>query len=345
MTSQIVARTQAARQIANLSAHECEATVHNFRPVSSGARRFPTIHANRFGISATLTPQDDYRDASSTLEYIGGNQSTYKLRMKSLRKGARKTSSWIALCNRICTFLSLQNLSSVWVSNVAFRKNHAEWDHWVYPASRPFSTAGKDVCDGIVWPSDALDIALSQSAPKRLRQWGYLVSYMLDAVTQNHELEYKTLLLCTMIDSVIRRHSEERSQKHFLTRGQRRAVTKGLSNWLNQWCFREQNVDSGDVSEIRGNISSIFRPAESSFRDNIKLLILLYHLPTGVPVKDIVDARNSLVHRGVFPERIKGEFSQYSNIFRQVTWTSAALLWRLLGFQGRFPKFGYFYRP
>ena len=345
VASEVVLRIRAARQMKDLSARECEATVHNFRPVRSDARRYPTILARRFGISATLTPQDDYRDAASTLEYIGGNRSTYKLRMRSLRKGSRRTSSWISLCNRICMFLSLQNLSSVWVSCVAFRQNGAEWHHWVYPASRPFSTAGKDICDGIVWPTQALDIALSQSATRRLRQWRHLVNYMLDAVTQNRELEYKTLLLCTMLDSVGWRHFGERSQKHMLTAGQRRVVTKGMSGWLEQWADHDGGVNAHDLLEVCGNIPSIFRPSGSSFRENTERLIAHCDLPDEVPVDNIVDVRHSLVHRGDFPKHIRGDFGQYRKIFRQVTWTSAALLWRLLGFQGRFPEFGSFYRP
>ena len=345
VATEVVLRTHAARQLKDLSARECEAIIHNFRPVRSDARRYPTIHARRFGISATLTPLDDYRDAASTLEYIGGNRSTYKLRMRSLRKGSRRTSSWISLCNRICIFLSLQNLSSVWFSCVAFRQNGAEWHHWVYPASRPFSTSGKDICDGIVCPTQALDIALSQSATRRLRQWRHLVNYMLDAVTQNRELKYKTLLLCTMLDSVGCRHFGERSQKYMLTAGQRRMATKGISGWLEQWAEHDGGVNVHDLLEVCGNIPSIFRPSGSSFRENIRRLISHCYLPAEVPVDDIVDVRHSLVHRGDFPKHIRGDFRQHGRIFRQVTWTSAALLWRLLGFQGRFPEFGSFSRP
>lgn len=342
---EVILLTYGARQLKELKAERCEATIHNFRPVRSAARQAPLISLDHFGVSATLAPLDGYREVSGELERFGGNQSTYQLQLQSKRRGARRTSSWLSLCSRICTVLSLQNLASVWLSTVTFTHMTFRWEHWFFSPANPFSSAGKNVCDGMVSPMDALKIALSQSTPRKLRVLGSLVNHLLDAITLSHELDQRTLLLCTLIESIMSHESGLQTSSYLFTKGQRKKAKAVLSTRLRKWAESEDGLNPEDLDTVIENLSWIFRPPSRYFRDGLHYLIEAYSLPEAVPVENISSARNALVHTGKLRTGSTSGRMESRLVFQDVAWTSVALLWRLLGFRGDFSEFGTFSRP
>ena len=339
VASEIIVRPGSARRVRDLSARECRAKIHNFRPVGSGSKRYPQILTENYGVKASLLPDAEYQSSSLALEFRGGNQETYELLLQSRRKGYRRTSSWLALCGRICMMMGLQNLSSVWISSVEFRKHLTTWEHWVNHLSRPFTMSGKHVCDGIVWRDDALKLSLSKGSKGRLEEWGYLIHYFLDAYSERHHPEYRALLACKLLDSVISRHSLQSSEGHDLTRSQRRSLATQLRSCFHAWVSTTpDSVSQQTVRIIEANISSISISGGMSYKESLKWLVDHYDLPSDVPTAKIARARHSLVHTGVFQSEVRNDNRLRQITYREITWTAVALLWRLLGFKRDFPE-------
>ncbi len=344
--SEVIVRSESASRLRDLESRQCQAKIHNFRPVSSRSNRYPRFSSENFGVRATLAPIDEYGSASLELENRGGNRQTYELTLESMRTGYRGTSSWLTLCDRICMILGLLNLSSVWVSSVQFTKHSTSWEHWVNHLSRPFSMTAKNVCDGIVWREDALNLALSKGNKGQLEKWGYLIHYFLDAYSERRHPEYRALLACTLLDSVISRHSLQSTGGSVLPRNLRRSLAKELRSSLNSWMVAHGlTLSQITIQTIGENIGSITVSRGRSYKDSLSWLVDHYDLPVEVPIDTIASARNALVHTGFFQQGVRGDDRLRRLTYHEITWTAVALLWRLLGFKGTFPQFNTYSVP
>ena len=324
------------------SLQKCSLAIHNLRTLS--AQRAKTLHIPIpptkvcwFGVEATLTPLDSYADAAGALEAGSQHQATFNLTLRSLRSGRRSADSWVALARRICSFLSLQNLSSVWVSKMTMSSGAREWHRWISWASSPFTMDVKQFCDGIVELEDALKLSLSQGAKSAIEEWGGLISYFSDAVSVSRYMQMRALTAATLLDAVLNTYATERKIDKYLTSSQERKLSKTVKVAVDGWDIDAKVVDDDALEDIKSNLAGVGRVP---FKRRLGRAVSELKLPSEVPIDEITSTRNALVHTGRFPKKMATDIRQQRLAYEKLVWVDVCLLFRLIGYKGHLRDFG-----
>ncbi len=324
------------------SSPTCSLAIHNLLTLSAGRTNkhqtpTPLIKMRHFGIEAELSPLASYIDAARALEAGSQYQETFDLSLRSLRSGKRPADSWFDLADRICCFLSLQNLSSVWVSKMTMTSGTREWDRWISWASSPFTMHAKYFWDGLVRLEDALKLGLSQGAKRAIGEWGNLISYFSDAVSVSRYMETRALAAATLLDAVMNAYATTTNTSKYLTQSQEHKLRKLLKATVNDWHSEAASVGDDTLTDIKSNLAGVGRVP---FKRRLQTAVSELKLPSGVPIDEIVPTRNALVHTGKFPDKVATDVKQQRRAYKSLMWVSVCLLFRLVGFKGDFRDFG-----
>ena len=319
------------------SSQKCSLAIHNLRTLSAGsARRRKTpilpLEVRQEGVEATLTPLASYADAAGALEAGSQYQATFNLELRSLRSGNRTADSWFELARRICSFLSLQNLSSVWVSKMTMSSATREWDRWISWASSPFTMHAKYVCNGIVKLEDALELGLAQGAKSSIENWGELISYFSDAASISRYIETRALAAATLLDAVLNAYATTAGTSKHLTPSQERKLIEFLKAAVDGWHAKSSVIGDDTLTDIKSSLAGVGRVP---FKRRLQNAVSELKLPSGIPTDEIVPTRNALVHTGKFPRNVETG-TQRMRAYKELVWVDVALLWRLIGFRGPF---------
>lgn len=155
-----------------------------------------------------------------------------------------------------------------------------------------------------------------------------LIDYFVDVCNQGQYLELRALSAATLLDTItakyaVYRHSEEVMPKQDFQEHVLPALRKSIEALEIEAETREQLIN---------NVQGGFR---TSFRNRVKLLSEGLNLGIKGKFRNrVIDARNSLVHEGRFPN--EDPDSRWQD-YRGILWTNFAALCRIIGYEGALP--------
>lgn len=158
-----------------------------------------------------------------------------------------------------------------------------------------------------------------------------LIDHFTHACGVTPYLEPSGLLASTLTELIVAKHADD----------------KGLSDRIPQDKFKDEVLPalqtaiadtdlSKEIQEFA--LSSLKGVYRNTFRRRLKLLVDDFDLPLTAAQRDrIVNIRNDLVHRGVYPSEFYD--GGWSNDYRFTIWTNLIALCRLIGYQGELPQY------
>ena len=156
-----------------------------------------------------------------------------------------------------------------------------------------------------------------------------LIDYFTNACDDRAYLEIRGLMASSLAELLAAKYAEAKGYSEVVSE------EEFLTNMLP--AIKSAMRDVPIPKDLRSHVVSYLRGAyRRSFRSRLRRLVRDFGLPLREQdLERIVEVRNSLVHRGVYPQ--ESDHRNWLGDYRLVAWTNFCLLCRMTGYEGELP--------